>query len=55
MPVKLQIAVSRASLKFQKNIHMLLAVKEGELKPPHRALGNINQQQSNFLFKNTKN
>ena len=31
MPVKLQFAVSRASLIFQKSSQMLLAVKEGEI------------------------
>ena len=37
--MKLRIAVSRASLIFQEKIEMLLAVKAGEMQPPHHALG----------------
>ena len=41
MPVKLQFAVSWAHSYFRKDFQILLAVKEGDNKPPHRALGKI--------------
>ena len=54
MPVKLQFVVSRASLIFQQNIHMMLAVKEVEINTPYCALGHVYQQQSKKIQKYEK-
>ena len=42
----LEIAVSRESLIYMKRFKMLSAAKDGEILPPHRALGQIYQQPS---------